>query len=75
MPRRYPAEVCHQVIELARSGTKVASRALPPLGLGSPRVVDALAEARLVDPTVVKVKTRDDLVRRASGVSQLADAV
>ena len=27
MPRRYPAEVRHQVIELARSGTKVAQLA------------------------------------------------
>lgn len=27
MPHRYPAEVRHQVIELARSGTKVAQLA------------------------------------------------
>jgi transposase len=46
MPRRYPAEVRHQVIELARSGTKVAQLAAT-FGMSDATIYNWLKQERI----------------------------
>ena len=46
MPRRYPAEVRHQVIELARSGTKVA-QLVAAFGISDATIYNWLKQERI----------------------------
>jgi transposase len=46
MPRKYPAEVRHQVIELARSGTKVAQLAAT-FGVSDATIYNWLKQERI----------------------------
>jgi transposase-like protein len=62
MPHRYPEEVRHQVIELARSGTKVAQLA-ETFGMSDATIYNWLKQERIDRGEVEGLSTDQALVR------------
>lgn len=72
MPRRYPAEVRHQVIELARSGTKVAQLA-ETFGMSDATIYNWLKQERIDRGEVAGLSTEEalDLAAAKRRIKQL----
>ena len=70
MPRRYPAEVRHQVIELARSGTKVA-QLVAAFGISDATIYNWLKQERIDRGEVFGLSTEEalDLAAASAGSS------
>jgi transposase len=60
MPHRYPAEVRHQVIELARSGTKVAQLAAT-FGMSDATIYNWLKQEKIDRGEVAGLSTEESL--------------
>jgi len=72
MPRRYPAEVRRQVIELARSGTKVAQLA-ETFGMSDATIYNWLKQERIDSGEVAGLSTEEalDLAAAKCRIKQL----
>jgi transposase len=72
MPRRYPAEVRHQVIELARSGTKVAQLAAT-FGISDTTIYNWLKQDKVDHGEVAGLSTEEalDLTAAKRRIEQL----
>lgn len=72
MPRRYPAEVRRQVIELARSGTKVA-QLVATFGMSDATIYSWLKQERIDRGEVPGLSTQDalDLAAAKRRIKQL----
>lgn len=72
MPHRYPAEVRHQVIELARSGTKVAQLAAT-FGMSDATIYNWLKQEKIDRGEVAGLSTEEalDLAAAKRRIKQL----
>jgi len=72
MPHRYPAEVRHQVIELARSGTKVAQLAAT-FGMSDATIYSWLKQEKIDRGEVAGLSTEEalDLAAAKRRIKQL----
>lgn len=72
MPHRYPAEVRHQVIELARSGTKVAQLAAT-FGMSDATIYNWLKQEKIDRGEVAGLSTEEalDLAAAKRRINQL----
>jgi len=72
MPRRYPPEVRHQVIELARSGTKVAQLAAT-FGMSDATIYNWLKQEKVDRGEVAGLSTEEalDLAAAKRRIKQL----
>lgn len=72
MPRRYPPEVRHQVIELARSGTKVAQLAAT-FGMSDATIYNWLKQEKIDRGEIAGLSTEEalDLAAAKRRIKQL----
>jgi transposase-like protein len=72
MPRKYPAEIRHQVIELARSGTKVAQLA-ETFGMSDATIYNWLKQERIDRGEITGLSTEEalDLAAAKRRIKQL----